>query len=241
MPLNFASYRFTDGLTPLSAGTFNPRFQDLDTRIANLEALKVSWETAIQAVSDFGIERIDAILGATLASLGDNETSAAAAVANINAQHQAAVAAVQTLQAWIAASEAAIGKCPAPPVGAALLAGDGNGGFANVTLGPGLSYANNILSGTPPIAWSRQTTSFAAAIGSGYYVPVAGVNAALPRGAADGQSVAFISGLPADNTFTITPAAGQTIMGDAGALTVDSAYAAMSLIFFAAVSDWRVF
>ncbi|MDR3740762.1 MAG: hypothetical protein P4L40_17240 [Terracidiphilus sp.] len=238
MPLNFASYRFTDGQTPLSAGTFNPRFQDVDTRIANLETLKVSWETAIQAVSDFGLERIDAILGSTLASLGDNETSAAATVANINAQYQAAVAAVQALQSWIAASQTALSK---GTVGNSLLAGDGNGGLANVTLGPGLSFANNILSGTPPIAWSRQTASFAAAIGAGYYVPVAGVNATMPRGVVDGQSVAFISGLPAGNTFTITPAAGQTIMGSSGALTVDEAYAAMSLVFFAAVSDWRVF
>jgi hypothetical protein len=244
MSLKFDSYRFTDGKTPLSAATFNPRLQDIDTRLAALEALKVSWQAAVQALTDFGLTRLDAVLGPTFATLNQDVTDAdakMAAIAQAKADALAAVAAWQTeTLAAITTWESALQSTALALLNTtALLAGNGQGGFAGVAIGPGLNYTNGTLS-VPTLAWNTRIASFAAALQNGYYVTVAGITATLPSGCADGDRVLFLSGLSGTDTFSIVPAAGQTIMGDT-ALKVDRPYAGLTLVYFAATSDWRIF
>jgi hypothetical protein len=244
MPISFDKYRFTDGQTPLSAGTFNPRFQDLDTRIAALEALNIAWQAAVQELTDFGLARLDSVLSPTFDTLNQDVANAATSVASIDASQSAALAAVaawqaNTLAAITAWENALQATALAMLNTTAILAGNGQGGFASVAIGAGLSYANGILS-APTLAWNTRTVSFTAALQNGYYVPVPGVVATLPAGTANGDQVLFISGLSGTSTFTIVPASGQTIMGDTS-LVVDRANAGLALIYFAATADWRLF
>ena len=62
MPKRFDQYQFKDGLTSLGASTFNFIFGDLDTRIADLEGVKISWDAAIQDVVAFGLTRLDQVI-----------------------------------------------------------------------------------------------------------------------------------------------------------------------------------
>jgi len=66
MPTRFEKYRMRDGVTPLSERYFNPLLQDLDARIADIEALKISWADAVSEVTSFGLVRINAALVPTL-------------------------------------------------------------------------------------------------------------------------------------------------------------------------------
>ena len=245
MSLKFDNYRFTDGKTALSAATFNPRFQDLDTRIAALEALNISWQAAVQALTDFGLARLDSVLSPTFNTLNQDVADASASVASIAESQAAALAAVadwqaQTIAALTAWENALQSTALALLNATSILAGNGQGGFAPVVVGSGLSYANGTLS-APTLAWSAKNASFAAALQNGYYVTAAGVVATLPAGTADGQQVLFINGLSGSGTFTIVPASGQKVMGDPNGLTVDIAYGGFALIYFAATTDWRVF
>jgi hypothetical protein len=244
MSLKFDDYRFTDGKTALSAATFNPRFQDLDTRIAALEALNISWQAAVQVLTDFGLARLDSMLGPAFATLNqdvDNANASVAAVAQSQADALASVAAwqAQTLAAITAWENALQSTALALLNTTALLAGNGHGGFAPVNIGAGLSYANGVLS-VPTLVWNTRDTSFAATLQNGYYVTAAGVTAALPAGTADGDHVLFLSGLSSADTFTIVSAAGQTVMG-ATSLLINRPYAGLTLIYFTATSDWRIF
>jgi len=245
MPLSFDKYRFTDGQTALSAGTFNPRFQDLDTRIAALEALNIAWQAAVQTLTDFGLARLDSVLSPTFATLNQDVANAAASVASIDASQSAALAAVATWQAQtlaaITAWENALQATALAMLNTtAIVAGNGQGGFASVAIGAGLSYANGILS-APTLTWSAKSASFAAALQNGYYVTAAGITATLPAGTTDGQQVLFINGLSGASTFTIVPSSGQKVMGDSNGLTVDITYGGFALIYFAATADWRIF
>jgi hypothetical protein len=245
MPLNFDNYRFTDGTTPLSAATFNPRFQDLDTRIAALEALNIAWEAAVQTLTDFGLARLDSVLSPTFDTLNQDVAIADASVAAITASQSASLAAVAAWQASTLASitawENALQATALAVLNTtAMVAGNGAGGFAPVTIGPGLSYANGTLS-APTLTWSAQSASFAAAFQNGYYVTAAGITVSLPAGTANGQQVLFINGLSAGSKFTIVPSSGQTVMGNSSGLAVDIAYGGFALIYFAATADWRVF
>jgi hypothetical protein len=244
MSLKFDNYRFTDGKTALSAATFNPRFQDLDTRVAALEALNISWQAAVQVLTDFGLARLDSMLGPAFATLNqdvDDANASVDAIAQSQADALSAVAAwqAQTLAAITAWESALQSTALALLNTTALLAGNGKGGFAPVTIGAGLNYANGTLS-VPTLAWNTRDVSFTAALQNGYYVTAAGIAATLPSGSADGDQVLFLSGLSGTDTFSIVPAAGQTIMGDT-ALKVDRPYAGLTLVYFAATSDWRIF
>lgn len=62
MSYKYPSYQMTDGRTRLSAEYFNPVWKDLDARLDKLEQLKDAQTAAIQALTGFGLERIDATL-----------------------------------------------------------------------------------------------------------------------------------------------------------------------------------
>lgn len=72
MPSRFERYRVRDGVTVLGERYFNPVFQDVDLRLASLEDIRVSWEAAVQAVSDFGLLRINEVIGPALNQLQDD-------------------------------------------------------------------------------------------------------------------------------------------------------------------------
>ena len=52
-----------DGVTPLAARYFNPVWQDIDLRIAELEQLRIGWQEAVRQVSDQGLARINEVIG----------------------------------------------------------------------------------------------------------------------------------------------------------------------------------
>lgn len=62
MGRRFEEYRFRDGLTPLSADTFNPIFSDLDLRLDTVEKLQVDWEAAVAALTNTGLTKINEVL-----------------------------------------------------------------------------------------------------------------------------------------------------------------------------------
>lgn len=98
MPSRFERYRVRDGVTVLGERYFNPVFQDVDLRLAALEDIRMSWEAAVQAVSDFGLLRINEVIGPAI-------EGAAAQVAEIDAARQGALTALSDLQAAIDAFE----------------------------------------------------------------------------------------------------------------------------------------
>lgn len=63
---NFEKYRVTDGKTRLDAAFFNPVHQDIDLRLHAVETLKMSWESAVDDLTRFGLRRIDGVLAPTL-------------------------------------------------------------------------------------------------------------------------------------------------------------------------------
>jgi hypothetical protein len=73
-----AVYRFRDGVTPLSADTFNTRFSDVDARLGGLEAKTIDWDAAFGVLRDLGLSRLADLL------------------VQLNQQAQAAEAAQQT-------------------------------------------------------------------------------------------------------------------------------------------------
>jgi len=57
-----------DGSTRIDAGYFNPIWKDIDTRLDKLENVKISWESAVQDLNAFGLERIDNVLAPVIQS-----------------------------------------------------------------------------------------------------------------------------------------------------------------------------
>lgn len=76
MPSRFERYRVVDGTTPLAARYFNPVFQDLDLRLASLEEVRISWDTAVKEVVKFGLVRIDELITEPLREVADMSTQA---------------------------------------------------------------------------------------------------------------------------------------------------------------------
>ncbi len=95
MPSRFEKYRVRDGKTTLGESFFNPVFGDIDLRIAALEELRIAWEEATRLVTEFGLLRINEILGPTLGNLQDASASA-------EALRQGALKALDELQQAIA-------------------------------------------------------------------------------------------------------------------------------------------
>lgn len=62
MGTRFDRYRMKDGETVLGASYFNPVLQDVDLRIAALEQLQIDWQQAVDEISRFGLDRINAAL-----------------------------------------------------------------------------------------------------------------------------------------------------------------------------------
>lgn len=72
-------YKILDGKTPLSAGELNPRLFDIDARLHALETLRVSWQAAVDEVTNHGLTRINEVVKPTL-------EAAEAIVAELNAE-----------------------------------------------------------------------------------------------------------------------------------------------------------
>ena len=92
MPSRFDRYRIKDGVSRMSEKTFNPIFGDIDVRIAALEAVRVSWEEAVRTVSEYGLARINEIVGPgviaaaeDLAAIEQQRLAADAALADLGA------------------------------------------------------------------------------------------------------------------------------------------------------------
>lgn len=99
MPSRFEKYRVKDGLTKLGEAFFNPVFQDIDLRLVGIEALRISWEDAVRSVTEYGLVRVNEVIGPTL-------IDAAAKAEQIEAKRQAASAALTVLMADIDSFEA---------------------------------------------------------------------------------------------------------------------------------------
>lgn len=108
MPKRFEAYRMRDGETPLSEDFFNAVFGDIDTRIAELEARRADWQGVIDELTSFGLQRIDALVGpsmaevnAMLVQLRQRRDELEAAIGNVGdlatkSQLQSAIAQEQT-------------------------------------------------------------------------------------------------------------------------------------------------
>lgn len=68
MPRRQEAYRFRDGVTPLSERELNARFFDIDARLAEIEALRISYEEAISQLQAVVAVRIATIVPPLIAS-----------------------------------------------------------------------------------------------------------------------------------------------------------------------------
>jgi hypothetical protein len=92
MASEFDKYFFRDGVDPLGAKKFNPILKSIDLRIDALEQLKVSWQEAVQEVSNIGLQRIDDALQPSVDSINSQITLADALIASAQAQLDAITA-----------------------------------------------------------------------------------------------------------------------------------------------------
>lgn len=99
MPSRFEKYRVKDGLTKLGEAFFNPVFQDIDLRLVGIEALRISWEEAVRAVTEYGLIRVNEVIGPTL-------LDATSKADEIEAKRLAATTALTALMAAIGSYEA---------------------------------------------------------------------------------------------------------------------------------------
>ena len=90
MPSRFERYRVVDGKTPLAARYFNPVFQDLDLRLASLEEVRISWDTAVKEVVKFGLTRIDELITEPLREVSQLSNQAHATSAQLEQLRQLA-------------------------------------------------------------------------------------------------------------------------------------------------------
>lgn len=59
MTMDLETYKFTDGQTPLSAETFNPRFYAIVRRLHALETVVIDWSAAVSQVQNKGLQLIN--------------------------------------------------------------------------------------------------------------------------------------------------------------------------------------
>lgn len=95
MPSRFDRYRIKDGVSKLGEKTFNPIFQDIDLRMSSLETLRISWEQAVDAITQFGLLRINQTLAPAYEEIIENGVT-------IETARQTAVAALEELQSALA-------------------------------------------------------------------------------------------------------------------------------------------
>ena len=60
------TYRFRDGKTNLSGAELNARFFDIDARLHGLEMVRISWQAAVDEVTNHGLARINEVVKPTL-------------------------------------------------------------------------------------------------------------------------------------------------------------------------------
>lgn len=95
MPTRFEKYRVKDGVTHLGERFLNAVFKDIDLRLVGLEDLRLSWEEAIRAVSDYGLVRINDVLGPALTDVTEKS-------AEIESKRQIAEVALTNLELIVA-------------------------------------------------------------------------------------------------------------------------------------------
>jgi hypothetical protein len=101
MPTRFESYRVRDGVTRLDERFLNRVFGDLDLRLAELEGLQISWESAVTELTAFGLARIDEALRVTFDGLTQREAEAQAIVDALSGKPGEAQAAIDAVQGTI--------------------------------------------------------------------------------------------------------------------------------------------
>lgn len=69
MTMDLETYKLTDGQTPLSAETFNPRFYAIVRRLHALETVVIDWNAAVSQVQNYGLQRINESIKPLLDSL----------------------------------------------------------------------------------------------------------------------------------------------------------------------------
>jgi hypothetical protein len=190
MPTRFDKYRFKDGKTALSERTFNPIFQDVDNRIAALEGVEISWEGAVNALNEIGLERIDGIVSVSAGKLDDAAVQAEALVAYMDIASNSSIAnaeaVLNTLLSTTTANLAAL-QIPAPSgVGDAAKVptiNDAGNGFV-------LSLPKTIVLNAPPDAG---TVTLAVGVTNGQLAVVDGYGVykyeSSNTDAADGETV----------------------------------------------------
>lgn len=66
MGTRLPAYLMQDGRTRLDADYFNRIWADLDLRLSEVEAARVSWQQAVEELRAYGIVRIDGVLGPSI-------------------------------------------------------------------------------------------------------------------------------------------------------------------------------
>lgn len=97
MPTQFPKYCIVDSVTVLSARGLNPILQDVDLRLATLEALELSWQAAVRTVTDFGLLRINEVLAPMFTEMRAGLNQAGKDGADVTALLDQARAAVEVL------------------------------------------------------------------------------------------------------------------------------------------------
>ena len=95
MPSQFEKYRFTKK-TVLSDETFNKIFKDIDLRITALEDIKKDWTGAVEAVTRYGLQRIEEVLRPNWEHINNKKTEADNLVAQIQQKRDNADAIINT-------------------------------------------------------------------------------------------------------------------------------------------------
>ncbi|QWK20423.1 MAG: hypothetical protein KNN13_03650 [Hydrogenobacter thermophilus] len=95
MPSQFEKYRFTKK-TVLSDETFNKIFKDIDLRITALEDIKKDWTGAVEAVTRYGLQRIEEVLRPSWEHINNKKTEADNLVAQIQQKRDNADAIINT-------------------------------------------------------------------------------------------------------------------------------------------------
>lgn len=202
-----------------------------------------TWGTKINA----DLALIDALFAAGPALLlvngGTGSITAAGARTNLGLGTMAtqSAAAVAIAGGTLAGITALSGAFDVDATGNAFITGVGTFGGQVWSQSTGFKFPDGSLQATASAPagaanWQTETANFTTANSGAYYVTVNAVIATLHTGAVN-DLVKFVSGLSGSNTFTINPAAGQTIMGGA-TLVVDRAFAPFNLVLIG--TDWRI-
>ena len=120
MPARFELYRVVDGVTRLGGSFLNRVFGDMDTRIAELENVKASWEGAIKLLTDQGLLRINAVMGPSLEALNGILDDARASLLDLQVNGLSAVIATfDPIKADLATAKTAANTATAAATAAA--------------------------------------------------------------------------------------------------------------------------